>query len=135
MTLWETQDPYCSHESGPFKYNKMNTADSIMKQRGGTTSIATTKTVERTKIVESSTSTFDNKIFRFSPGPKSSSSSPLSIIHHLPHITYERQIRTRSASSTASNYVQRLRPHACCVRPFPSLRNHRNVQGLLTHPR
>ena len=89
MALWKTQDPYHGHESEPFKRNQLNTAGSVVKQRrGGTTSIATTRSVERTKIVESSTSTFDNRLFKFSPSTKDLSSSPLSSIHHPSLITY-----------------------------------------------
>lgn len=88
MASWETQGPCRSHESEPFMHNQLNITGSVAKQRrGGTRTIATTRNVKRTKIVESSTPTFDNRIFRLGYGTKSSRS--FSNIRHPTHITYE----------------------------------------------
>lgn len=98
MALWETQDPYPSHESEPFTHSQLNMTRSVVKQRRrGTSRTATTRSVERTKIVQSSTSTFDNRIIRFGHGPKvyPPFHCPPSITYHTSH-TEGQKVRPRS---------------------------------------
>ena len=134
MALWETQGPCRSHKSEPFMHNALRMTGSVVKQRrGGTRSIATTRGIEGTKIIDSSTSTFDY-------GTKALSSSPFSnvsrksVTQHTSH-TKSQQQRPRSASSTRSHYVPRPPPRAYCVRPPAMVRSCAKMQGLLTQQR
>ena len=116
MALWETQDPYPSHESEPFTHNQLNMTRSVVKQRRrGTRRTATTRSVERTKV---------------RPRSKGLSSIPLSTIHHLPHITYRRsksspKIRLKHCEPLCAKATTTYTPSAAISKSLKSTFEHR----------
>ena len=119
MALSETQGSCRSNESEPFTHNQLRMTGSVVKQRrGGTRSIATTRGVEGTKTIESSTPTFDNRSVQTRLRYKSVLIflSPTSVNQHTSHTKSQKE-RPRSASSITSHYVPRPPPRARCVRP------------------